>query len=73
MSGGAARGCGAPPRGGAPAAAAAPGPGASCRTCAPGGARSFEEAEETRLLKPRSDICGEIPVKKADGGMDRDR
>ena len=44
-----------PPRGGAPAAAAAPGPGASCRTCA-GGARSFEEAEETRLLNPRSDI-----------------
>ena len=37
-------------------AAAAAGPGASCPTRA-GGARSFEEAEETRqLLKPRSDI-----------------
>ena len=43
------------PRGGTPAAAA-PGPGASCQTRA-GGARSFEEAEETRhLLKPRPDI-----------------
>ena len=32
-------------------------PGASCQTRAGGGARSFEEAEETRhLLKPRSAI-----------------
>jgi hypothetical protein len=45
----------AAPRGGTPAAAA---PGPSCQTRAGGGARSFEEAEETRyLLKPRSDIA----------------
>ena len=55
MSGSAARGCGTRPRGGTRPAPASP--GASRQTRAGGGARSFEEAEETcRLLDPLADI-----------------
>jgi hypothetical protein len=50
------RGRSARPRGGTRALRAAS-PGASCQTRAGGGARPFEEAEETRhLLDPRADI-----------------
>lgn len=55
MSGSAARGCGTRPRSGTVLPPA--GPAASCQTRAGGGARSFEEAEETRhLLDPLAGI-----------------
>jgi hypothetical protein len=58
MSGSAARGCGTRPRGGTRPLPACPAcPAARGYQTPGGGARSFEEAEETRqLLEPRSDI-----------------
>ena len=75
-------GCSCPgvrPVAAAPAPVVEPAPAAcpaarGCQTRAGGGARSFEEAEETRhLLDPLADILRGIPVKKANGRMDRAR